>query len=42
MKNLKVPDNFHADFPARMADGRVMTDFTSNCVIILYVKKKYA
>tara|TARA_Y100000389_G_C17423498_1_gene498144 strand:- start:4 stop:324 length:321 start_codon:yes stop_codon:yes gene_type:complete len=33
MANLKVPDNFHTDFPARMSDGRFMTDYTTNCIL---------
>ena len=40
MNDLKVPDNFHADFPARMADGRFMTDFTSNCILNTLRKEK--
>jgi hypothetical protein len=28
-------DNFHLDFPARMADGRQFTDYRSNCLLNL-------
>ena len=27
----KVPDNFTENFPARMSDGRFITDYSSNC-----------
>ena len=27
----KIPDNFNKDFPARMSDGRFITDYTSAC-----------
>jgi hypothetical protein len=40
MADLKVPDNFHADFPARMSDGRFMTDFTTNCILNTLRKDK--
>jgi len=40
MENLKVPDNFHTDFPARMSDGRFMTDFTTNCILNTLRKEK--
>lgn len=40
MNNLKVPDNFHNDFPARMADGRFMMDFQSNCILNTLRKEK--
>ena len=40
MTELKVPDNFHADFPARMSDGRFMTDFTTNCILNTLRKEK--
>ena len=29
----KVSDNFHADIPARMADGRHFTDYRANCIL---------
>ena len=29
----KVSDNFHSDFPARMADGRHFTDYRANCIL---------
>tara|TARA_B110000285_G_scaffold235106_1_gene314885 strand:- start:963 stop:1352 length:390 start_codon:yes stop_codon:yes gene_type:complete len=31
MDNSKIPDNFNKDFPARMADGRFITDYSSSC-----------
>ena len=31
----KVPDNFFKDFPARMSDGRFITDYTPNCQLNL-------
>jgi hypothetical protein len=40
MTDLKVPDNFHADFPARMSDGRFMTDFNTNCILNTLRKEK--
>jgi hypothetical protein len=40
MADLKVPDNFHADFPARMSDGRFMTDFNTNCILNTLRKEK--
>ena len=40
MADLKVPDNFHSDFPARMSDGRFMTDFTTNCILNTLRKEK--
>lgn len=27
----KVSDNYHKDFPARMSDGRFITDYSPNC-----------
>ena len=27
----KIPDNYYSDFPARMSDGRFITDYTPNC-----------
>ena len=29
----RVTDNFHPDFPARMSDGRFMTDHRTNCIL---------
>ena len=29
----KTSDNVNLDFPARMADGRIFTDYRSNCVM---------
>ena len=31
MDNSKIPDNVNKDFPARMADGRFITDYSSAC-----------
>ena len=28
----KVSDNYIGDFPCRMSDGRVFTDFRANCI----------
>jgi hypothetical protein len=28
----KVSDNFYSDFPSRMSDARVFTDYRTNCV----------
>ena len=33
MATIEVTDNFHNDFPARMADGRFITDYTPNCML---------
>tara|TARA_B110000305_G_C19083609_1_gene467397 strand:- start:77 stop:394 length:318 start_codon:yes stop_codon:yes gene_type:complete len=27
----KITDNYHTEFPARMSDGRFITDYTPNC-----------
>lgn len=27
----KIPDNYNQEFPARMADGRFMTDYSPSC-----------
>ena len=35
----KVPDNFHKDFPARMSDGRFITDYYPNCAMNLSAQK---
>ena len=29
----KVSDNVELDFPARMADGRMFTDYGQNCLL---------
>ena len=29
----KTSDNVHLDFPSRMADGRIFTDYRPNCVM---------
>ena len=29
----KTSDNVNLDFPARMADGRIFTDYRANCVL---------
>ena len=31
----RTADNFHLDFPARMADGRQFTDYRSSCYVNL-------
>ena len=35
----KVTDNFHKDFPARMSDGRFITDYSPNCAMNLSAQK---
>ena len=35
----KVPDNFHKNFPARMSDGRFITDHYPNCAMNLSAQK---
>lgn len=35
----KVPDNFYKDFPARMSDGRFITDYHPNCSMNLSAQK---
>ncbi len=30
---MKVSDNVELDFPARMSDGRVFTDYRQNCIL---------
>ena len=32
MEQMKVTDNVELDFPARMADGRMFTDYRQNCL----------
>jgi hypothetical protein len=39
MADFKVPDNFHTDFPARMSDGRFMTNYNTNCILNTLRKK---
>ena len=29
----KTSDNVNLDFPARMADGRIFTDYRQNCIM---------
>ena len=29
----KVTDNVELDFPARMSDGRMFTDYRQNCIL---------
>ena len=36
----QATDNFHNDFPARMSDGRFITDYTSNCMVNTLRKEK--
>ena len=31
--NMKVSDNVELDFPARMNDGRMFTDYRQNCTL---------
>ena len=33
MNSMKVTDNVELDFPARMADGRMFTDYRQNCLL---------
>ena len=35
----KVPDNFYKEFPARMSDGRFITDYYPNCAMNLSAQK---
>ena len=35
----KVPDNMKSDFPARMSDGRFITDYSPNCGHNLAIQK---
>ena len=35
----KVTDNFYKDFPARMSDGRFITDYYPNCAMNLSAQK---
>ena len=32
----KIPDNFNKDFPARMSDGRFITDYTRHANTIYF------
>tara|TARA_Y100000590_G_C15739353_1_gene1019705 strand:+ start:4275 stop:4604 length:330 start_codon:yes stop_codon:yes gene_type:complete len=36
----QVTDNFHNDFPARMSDGRFITNYFPNCDINRKMKKE--
>ena len=36
----QVTDNFYNDFPARMSDGRFITDYAPNCDINMKMKKE--
>ena len=40
METAKITDNFYNDFPARMADGRFITDYTPNCMLNTLRKEK--
>ena len=31
--SMKVSDNVELDFPARMSDGRMFTDYRQNCIL---------
>lgn len=33
MDTIKVTDNVELDFPARMSDGRMFTDYRQNCLL---------
>ena len=33
MDSMKVTDNVELDFPARMSDGRMFTDYRQNCLL---------
>ena len=33
MEQIKVTDNVELDFPARMSDGRMFTDYRQNCLL---------
>ena len=33
MEQMKVTDNVELDFPARMSDGRMFTDYRQNCLL---------
>ena len=37
----KIPDNYNQEFPARMADGRFMTDYSPNCDRNSFLSKEY-
>lgn len=36
---FKIPDNRYPQFPARMADGRLLTDYRSPCIIDSILQK---
>lgn len=38
-QQLKVTDNYLKSFPARMSDGRFITDYTPNCDQNLFLQK---
>ena len=37
---IKVSDNVELDFPARMNDGRMFTDYRQNCILNNSISKK--
>lgn len=37
---MKVSDNVELDFPARMNDGRMFTDYRQNCILNNSISKK--
>ena len=37
---MKVTDNVELDFPARMNDGRMFTDYRQNCILNNSISKK--
>ena len=40
MNNLKVTDNVELDFPARMSDDGVFTDYGQNCILNNSISKQ--
>ena len=40
MNNMKVSDNVELDFPARMNDGRMFTDYRQNCTLNNSISKQ--
>ena len=40
MNSMKVSDNVELDFPARMNDGRMFTDYRQNCILNNSIGKK--
>ncbi len=40
MNSMKVSDNVELDFPARMNDGRMFTDYRQNCTLNNSISKQ--